>query len=1051
MAPRGAQLLPERCHTEMLLEREPELERMREAIRHAATGPGGLVVIGGPAGIGKTALARAGAAMADAAGMQVLRARASDLEQEFAFGVVRQLFEGPLARVDSGERAALLRGAAALAGPLFQPGPAGSTRTSGGAPPPDPAEGAAGATAAPADRRFTMVHSLYWLTANISSRGPVALVVDDCHWADAPSLRFLAYVSARSEELGTLLILTVRDGEPSHAQELLAALHANPHAALIEPTSLSEAAVATLVRSGLGQHAEPEFCAACARASAGNPFLVRELIAELKTERVEPVSASVPLVETVRLESVSRAVVARLNRLGADSRNLARSVAVLESASLRQAATLAGLAGGRAMRAADRLISAQILAPSASLTFVHPLLQRAVYERIPAAALADGHRRAGLLLAAQGARSTRVGAHLMRGEPAGDPAVVTLLREAAREALTDGAPHTAVRLLRRALGEPPGGELRGVVLGELGEAEALARNPAAEEHLREALTLVADPALQVRLASALSELLVWDGRVMEAHAAVERVAEQLGPGAPTPIRAVLETIRATAALVDQRLAAEIEPRLPALRELAAAAGPAGRGLLVFEACWKAGRGPHQGDWRKLLDAGLDRGRLVAEEICGPQMARHATVTLVLTDEVERAREQIAAVLADTVSRGSINAHLSGLTWGALLALRQGDLRQAEAEARSALELAQRHEVAWARVWLAAFLGEALLERGAITPADDVLARSPANPAGATAAEIRLRFVHGRVRLEQARTSEAIETFQAVGESLRIDNPNYLPWRSTLALVLVPTDPSGARELADEELRRARWFGQPRGIGVALRACGLLEGGSAGIALLSEAATILRPAPARLELARTLYSLGAAQRRSGQRSAAREPLREALGLAQKCSADQLAARIQEELAATGVHLRRDRLSGPESLTPAERRVAELAAGGLTNREIARALFVTVKTVGTHLGHIYDKLDLQGPEARERLAEVLPGGEVLPGTEVVSSTEVLPGTEVLSSAGSDGRPVVVNGDAGGHDRADGHDPPGVNGHTAPRRDGSRPRATRTLDGAQRGYRR
>jgi predicted ATPase len=164
---------------------------MREAIVQAGSGAGGLVVIGGPAGIGKTALLRAAAAMAAMGGVRVLRARGSDLEQEFAFGVVRQLFEAPLARAETGERAALLRGAAALASPLFEPTP-GLATPRGPAPSPDRG----------ADRRFTLVHSLYWLTANLVQAGPVALVVDDCHWADAPSLRFLAYVSARCEALG---------------------------------------------------------------------------------------------------------------------------------------------------------------------------------------------------------------------------------------------------------------------------------------------------------------------------------------------------------------------------------------------------------------------------------------------------------------------------------------------------------------------------------------------------------------------------------------------------------------------------------------------------------------------------------------------------------------------------------------------------------------------------------------------------------------------------------------------------------------------------------
>lgn len=957
----------------MLLEREPELRRMRETIWQASTGAGGLVVIGGPAGIGKTALLRAAVYMAEQVGLRVLRARATDLEQEFSFGVVRQLFEAPLARARAGEREVLLRGAAALASPLFDPTPAtpleddpAASQATGSEPPASGSEAAAGG---PADRRFTLVHSLFWLTSNISSTGPIAIVVDDCHWADPPSLRFLAYVSARCDELGVLVIVTVRDGEPSTAKEMLVALRAHPRAVLIEPTSLSAGAVAQLVRSGLGAHADADFCAACARASAGNPFLVRELIAELENEHVEPVAASASRVESVRPESVSQAVLARLNRLGADSRNLARSVAVLENATLRQAATLAGVPLSRALRAADRLISAQILAQSTSLAFVHPLLQRVVYERIPAAALADGHRRAGLLLAAEGARSTRVGAHLLRGESAGDPAVVVLLREAARAALADGAPQTAVRLLRRTLNEPPANEARGVVLAELGEAEALARDPAAGRHLREALELVMAPAIRVRVARILSELAVWDGRPIEAHRVLVDMIQELGPTAAPPLRAQLETLRAVTASVDRRLAGEIEPRLPLLRELAGAAGPAGRGLRVFDACWRAAREPHFGDWRELMDAGLDRGRLVAEEPTGPQMARYATCALVFADEVDRARAQIADVRADTLSRGSIDAQLSSLTWGALLALRCGQLSDAEAGARAALDLGDRHDVVWARIWSATFLAIALLERGEVDAPGELLAQAPIDEAIDTTAAVHALMARARVRLAQGRPLEAVADLRSVGQAAILDNPNYLPWRSSLALVLAAADPAQARALAEAELARASWLAQPRGVGIALRACGIVAGGDDGIGLLEGAVTCLRSSPARLELARSLCDLGAAQRRAGKRSGARQHLREGAGLAAQCGATALSERIEEELAATGVHLRRNGASGLEALTPAERRVADLAARGLTNREIAQALFVSVKTVGTHLGHIYEKLDLQGAHAREQLGDRL----------------------------------------------------------------------------------
>jgi DNA-binding CsgD family transcriptional regulator len=661
--------------------------------------------------------------------------------------------------------------------------------------------------------------------------------------------------------------------------------------------------------------------------------------------------------------------VARLTRLGRDASNLARAVAILERASLREAAMLADLEYERAREAADRLMASQILAPATPLAFIHPLLRRAIYEGIPPAARADGHRRAGLLLASEGIRPTRAGAHLLRSEPAADPTVVAVLRDAAREALADGAPHTAARLLGRALSEPPPSELRGAVLAELGQAEARARDPEAVEHLTKALDLSRDPATRVRLAGELGNLLVWVGRPLQGHAIVTSTIEDLDDDADPALRAALEMVRAAAASVERTLVGEVEPRLPELRELAVAAGPQGRALLIFEGAWRAQSGPYDDSWRELFDRGLDGGRFLAEQTAGSPIVPLAAAVLTLADEVDRAENLLAGIRADAHARGSIDAHLTALTWGSLLALRQGELRHAESDARTALELAERHEVVWTKVWSTAFLVQTLIERGAIEEADRLCEQAPLDRVLGSSAALHALLARGRLRLAQGRRADAIEDLRAAGDGVIVNNPSYVPWRSMLALALAGVDPGEARSLVDAELARARELGQPRGIGIALRAHGLLVRGADGIALLSEAADVLRQSPARLELARALCDLGSTQRRAGQRSDSREPLREALELAQRCDAEPLAERAREELLATGAHPRRERLWGPDALTPSERRVAELAASGLTNREIAQALFVTSKTVGTHLGRIYQKLELQGAHAREQIAERL----------------------------------------------------------------------------------
>ncbi len=162
------------------------------------------------------------------------------------------------------------------------------------------------------------------------------------------------------------------------------------------------------------------------------------------------------------------------------------------------------------------------------------------------------------------------------------------------------------------------------------------------------------------------------------------------------------------------------------------------------------------------------------------------------------------------------------------------------------------------------------------------------------------------------------------------------------------------------------FGAPRGLGVARRVRGLAVGGKKGIEVLSEAVAVLGNWVGRLEHARALTDLGAALRRANRRSDAQEPLREGLSLARRCGAFALAQRAHDELEATGARPRKILRTGVDALTPSERRIARMAADGMANKEIAQALFVTVRTVETHLSHTYVKLEI---DSRGQLAGAL----------------------------------------------------------------------------------
>ncbi len=948
-----------------LLERAHELARLREALDGARAGRGGALVVDGPAGIGKTALLLRARTVAREAEMTVLSGRGRELERDFPFGVARQLFEPELRAADPARRETLLDGAAHLARPLVTGAVAAAVASGEG------------------DPGFGLVHGLYWLAANLAEERPVVVVVDDAHWVDTQTLRFLAYLAARSADLPILLLAAVRTGESDDPR--LAELESDPATRTLAPHALSPAAVTEIVGAELGDGAvppDPGFCEACAELTGGNPFLLGELIAELRNEQVRPVDGAIGHIERVRPASVSRAVVLRLLRLGEDAQRLAHAVALLEKAELQDAAALAELEPADARRAADLLCATRILMPpslgaerdgSRSLGFVHPLLRHAVYESVPPAARANGHRRAALLLARRGLSGSALAAHLLRGETAGDPEIVELCRSAAAEALAGGEPPTAVRLSARALAEPADEAVRAVVLGELGEAAALARDPAAGEHLAEALRGSLPPGLRVRLVTTLVQWLVWNGRTPEAHDLVTESLKRFGDQAPLPLRAVLETVRTGVGSLSTQHIGEVEARLDEMHELALAAGDAGAGLLIAEGCVRAQRGDWNGPWRTLIEQGLGGGRYIAAFTGSSPIVDYAAVCLVFGDEPARARAFLAEVDADAIARGSIRAHLNVVNWTGVLAVRLGDIAQAEEDARTALELAVRHDVLWTIVWASASLGRALIAAGRYDEAEEVMAAVPLDVARGSSPWLHAMLIRARLRIAQGRAADAIADVRAIGELTIIDNPSYVAWRSVWAQALGPCDEAAA--LADAELSRARVLGQPRGIGGALRAIAAAGGAEDPVSVLQEAVTVLRASPARMELAAALCDLGAAQRRAGQRVAARDPLREAAEIAHACGAVPLMTLARDELAASGARPRRDRWAGPDALTPSERRVAELAASGHTNREIAQALFVTTKTVGTHLGHIYGKLGLQGAEAREQLAGAMEAAETV----------------------------------------------------------------------------
>ena len=426
--------------TGQLLERSEELARIESALAEARTGRGTFVVIEGPAGIGKTALLAAARTAAADGGMRVLRSRGAELERDFAFGVVRQLFEPPLAEASELERADLLQAAAGVAaGLLGLPG----------------APAADGPPSSGVDPSFAILHGLYWLCANLAAVGPLCVVVDDAHWADAASLRYLAFLLTRLEELDAALVVATRPREAGTDAELLATVTTDPSADVIRLPPLTRAAVAQLVESRLAGVPDPVFVDACLRATRGTPFLMRVLVEALSEGGIAPTAEAARHVERIGARTVGRSIRLRLRRLPEHAGRLARALAVLEQGDLLQAARLAGLEEVEAAEAAELLTTAGILESGRPLTFIHPIVRSGIYSDLTSAERAQGHRDAARLLAEQPGANERVAKHLLVSEPAGDGWVVERLVEAACAAGKQGAPESEAVFLRRALAEPP--------------------------------------------------------------------------------------------------------------------------------------------------------------------------------------------------------------------------------------------------------------------------------------------------------------------------------------------------------------------------------------------------------------------------------------------------------------------------------------------------------------------------------------------------------------------------------------------------------------------
>ncbi|MEU3923326.1 AAA family ATPase [Streptomyces sp. NPDC029004] len=908
----------------MLIGRQRELATLGELTRHAA--PGTAVIVRGGSGVGKSALLRRVLRRARAEGHLVLCATADSLDRPADFGVVHQLLEHVAdEQLDETVQAAIAdfqapyRAAAALTG---------------------------------AGRR-------------------VVLGIDDLQWADTASVTWLSRLLRRLDGLQITVVTTMGPEVPSGDEHFIGTLlPLFRHRIWLTPLGDSE--VGELAEAVLGAEPEPDFVTACRTATGGIPALLHALLRSIRTHGAAPdADTGADLARYVPAE-VGRTLQARLRACGPDAVATAEVAAVLAGSPAPTADLIACAADVPQPVVEDSLhtltATGLMVRSEGGTAFSCPVLSVAIANEVLPSRRQELHARAARYLIDQGAPWDSVVPHLLNA-PLGQEWAIDALLRAADEAMARGDRAAALGCLRRALREPLPDPVRAQALASLGEAELARCLPSAVHSLRRSLDLATAPGEQAAAARSLSAALFTLDRYPEGLDVLEHVSER--------IRAVgrVDALRLEIDLVYARLsrtstAASAMPRLMAM-DLAEAEGTlVQRPLAALLSLRSIMDGGNPADAVAYAEQAMSGGLCPADDESFVYTA--PVLALAAAGRSDLALAHVDATMDAVRAGGSVlrSAYLSTLRAG--VNYRVGNVAGCEADARAAVESLRGVGAGPTTCHSVAMWTDALVKQGRTEEAEQLLADhglmgrlSPHWANDFTA------LVRGRLRMLQGRAREGLADFLHAGaraRTRRMAGPAVLPWRSEAALAHAGLgEHEEARALVEEELTLAQAWGIPEVTGVALRARGLITGGSAGADMLRESVRLLESSTARFSYAQALADHGALVRHNGLPSAARSVLQQAVSIAKQCGAIAVEGFAQEELRAAGYRAESRASHGLEALTRSERRVADLAAEGMTNKEIAAKLFVGLRTVEVHLSNTYHKLGISG---RAGLAEALP---------------------------------------------------------------------------------
>jgi DNA-binding CsgD family transcriptional regulator len=734
------------------------------------------------------------------------------------------------------------------------------------------------------------------------------------------------------------------------------------------------------VRDQWSADASNELAAACHAATGGNPLLLRELLVAARQAALPASIEQVPRLLDVGSVAVAPLVLDRLARVPAAAMELAQAASVVgELESPQEVAEVAGLETPPTAEAAAALVAADILETTAPVRFVHPLTRAAIRAALPVDVQTAYALTGARQLAASG-RIEAAAACLAELAPRADVWTAEILVEAALLARARGAPDVAAQLLDRALAESPAPTRAAEIRGELGRIQLSLGDPEAIATLQAAFAATEDLATRGRLAASLGRALMQQAmRVGEAVELLEATIAELGDE-HADVRAELEAIvlyhsgwEATAR--ERRAERLAAPALDA--EPSRAGDMLDRTRLFALATESVGSCRPAAEGVALLERALAGGTLLRD---APVAHAGSALLLAMAGRPDQARTHLEEGIAAAQAAGAAFAVRTGLALRGHVAFLEGDVRAAERDTRAGVDLAAESDLPGRYlVWI---LIDCLLEQGRLAEAEAALRhydltgpvpeQSPLNP---------VLHRRGCVRIAAGAVRTGLEDVLACGErqeEIGQHNAAMVPWRVTAAeAYLTLGDRDRAVELAATNLELELAFGAPHVVGPALRVHALAAEPAGAVAALREAVAVLEGSFARLELARARLDLGEVLQRDGDAAAARTELAAAAALAQELGATVLARRAAAAAAASGARPRRATRHGREALTPAELRAAQHAALGASNQEIAERLFVSVKTVETHLSRTYNKLGIRSraqlPDALAELTETTGAGE------------------------------------------------------------------------------